>query len=122
MKKKMEIYKSCGNVFKDLGLPHPEKLLARSKIMHLQDYFLIVQSAICRMLSKIFPITNVLHGAQSRAFVHDFSYGRCAIQFSTAGRCRRMIRYALTLIYLHKHKFLRTIFMRKKVIFLRPIP
>jgi len=30
---KEKIYHSCGNVFKDLGLPNPDRLLARSKIM-----------------------------------------------------------------------------------------
>ena len=30
---KHKIEKSCGNIFKDLGLPHPERLLARSKVM-----------------------------------------------------------------------------------------
>lgn len=32
-KEKVEVRKSSGNVFKDLGLPYPERLLARSKIM-----------------------------------------------------------------------------------------
>ena len=33
MNKKEKVYKSCGNVFEDLGLPHPERVLARSQIM-----------------------------------------------------------------------------------------
>lgn len=33
MNKKEKIYKSSGNVFEDLGLPHPERVMARSQIM-----------------------------------------------------------------------------------------
>ena len=33
MNKKVKVYMSCGNVFKDLGLPHPERLMARAQIM-----------------------------------------------------------------------------------------
>ena len=33
MNKKEKIYESSGNVFEDLGLPHPERVLARSQIM-----------------------------------------------------------------------------------------
>ncbi len=30
---KEKVYKSSGNVFADIGLPHPERVLARSQIM-----------------------------------------------------------------------------------------
>jgi predicted XRE-type DNA-binding protein len=33
MNKKEKIYKSSGNVFEDLGLPHPERVMARAQIM-----------------------------------------------------------------------------------------
>src|SRR5271155_2250372 len=33
MNKKEKIYESSGNVFEDLGLPHPERVMARAQIM-----------------------------------------------------------------------------------------
>jgi predicted XRE-type DNA-binding protein len=33
MSSKVKIYSSCGNVFADIGHPHPERALARSEMM-----------------------------------------------------------------------------------------
>ena len=33
MNKKMNVYRGSGNVFADIGLPHPERVMARAQIM-----------------------------------------------------------------------------------------
>ncbi len=73
---KLEITKSSGNVFADLGVPHPEKHLAKAELAHQINKIIedrgLKQSAAAEILGLDQPKISALHCGR----LDDFSIER----------------------------------------------
>jgi len=77
--KKLEISKSSGNVFADLGLPNPEKYLAKVELAHQINNIIEKRHLKQKAAAKILGIDQPKVSALSCGRLDDFSIGRLII-------------------------------------------
>jgi len=56
MNKKIKVYRGSGNVFADIGLPHPERVMARAQIMHRIENIITEKGLTQKQAAKILGI------------------------------------------------------------------